>query len=581
GLVGALLAVLSLYFFLRRLDSTSIVALSIPFSILAACGVLFFMGKSLNMLSTMGLMLSIGMLVDNAVVILESIDRVHRTEKDPHKAALEGSKQVSIAVAASTATTLIVFLPLVVGGKTDLTTWLQEVGISLSIALTCSLLASLTLIPLMSAHFLKRKRTEPSPFMERFEARYAKALAFTLRRRWATAGLLVIGLVIGFLPFATGMVESAIFAAHVNDRMFIRYEFSDFTYKSDAEETVDIVEAAIEPYRDEFWIDSVYSYYGENEAGTVLNLARKDLSDDEAKELQKRIREILPTVAGVKLFFDNDSQSGGSTTQFAVRFFGQDTEQLRPFADEAMRRLETLDGIRDVRSSLRGTQREIRVSVDREKAQRLGLSAGDVADIFSFTLGSMRLRRFNAGDREVETWLALRLEDRQDIEDLKAITINRIEGRPILLGDVARFDIVPQANEIRRENRKARVSVMATYEGDTWDETRKAIAAQMDAFELPPGSSWSWNDRIIEQQDQSAQMGINFLLALVLVYLVMASLFESLAQPFAILFSIFFAIPEGQADRQRGEVDLPLRPAQPARPRALGADRVGRRDLLP
>jgi HAE1 family hydrophobic/amphiphilic exporter-1 len=192
---------------------------------------------------------------------------------------------------------------------------------------------------------------------------------------------------------------------------------------------------------------------------------------------------------------------------------------------------------------LRGNQREVRVSIDRDKAQRLGLTAGDVADIFSFTLGSMRLARFNAGDREVETWLALRLEDRENIEDLRQLSINRINGRPVLLGDIATFEIVPLANEIRRENRKARVSVTATYEGESWDEMQQQIEAQMDAFALPPGTSWSWNDRIIEQQDQNAQMGVNFLLALLLVYLVMASLFESLAQPFAILFSIPFALP--------------------------------------
>jgi HAE1 family hydrophobic/amphiphilic exporter-1 len=543
GLIGALLSILTLYFFLRRLDSTSIVALTIPFSLLATCAVLFFTGKSLNMLSAMGLMISVGMLVDNAVVILESIDRVHRTEKDPAEAALKGSKQVSVAVTASTLTTLIVFLPLVVGGKTALVTWLQEVGIALSIALSCSLLASLTLIPLMSAHFLKRKRTEPSRFLTWLELRYARVLAFTLRRKVVTGVLLVAALAIGFLPFATGMVDSAIFAAAVNNRIFIQYEFSDYTFKSEAEDVVDIVEAAVEPHREAFHIRSVYSYYGDNEAATVLNLDRDDLGDEAFRDLQKQVREALPTLPGVRLVFEDDSRSGGTTTQFAVRLFGQDTEQLRPFAEETMRRLEAMEGVQDVRNSLRGNQREIRVSVDREKAQRLDLSAGDIADVFSFTLGSMRLARFNAGEREVETWLALRLEDREDIEDLKALSINRVDGVPVLLGDVASFEIVPQANEIVRENRKARVSVTATYEGEDWESTEELIAAQMDSFELPPGSSWSWSDRILEQQDQDAQMGINFLLALALVYLVMASLFESLAQPFAILLSILFALP--------------------------------------
>jgi HAE1 family hydrophobic/amphiphilic exporter-1 len=543
GLIGALLSIISLYFFLRRFDSTLIVAMSIPFSLLATCAVLFFTGKTLNMLSAMGLMISIGMLVDNAVVILESIDRVHRTEKDPAKAALKGSRQVSIAVAASTATTLIVFLPLVVGGRTSLTTWLQEVGIALSIALTCSLLASLTLIPLMSAHFLKRKQTPPSRFLNWLEGLYVRMLAFTLRRKFVTAVLLIVALVIGFLPFATGMVNSEIFAATVNNRIYIGYEFADYTFKSEAEEAVNVVEAAMEPKREEFFVKSVYSYFGENTGATVLNLNREDLNDKQFRELQSQVREALPELPGVKLSFMGGNGGDDGTTQFSLRFFGQDTEQLRPFAEEAMRRLESMDGIHDVNNSLRGNQREVRVSIDRDKAQRLGLTAGDVADIFSFTLGSMRLARFNAGEREVETWLALRLEDRQDINDLRQLNVNQVNGRPVLLGDIANFEIIPRANEIRRENRKARVSVTASYEGEDWDKTQEQIAAQMDAFALPPGTSWSWNSRIIEQQDQDAQMGVNFLLALLLVYLVMASLFESLAQPFAILFSIPFALP--------------------------------------
>jgi HAE1 family hydrophobic/amphiphilic exporter-1 len=546
GTIGALLAILSLYFFLRRFDSTFIVSLSIPFSILAACGILFFMDKTLNVLSMMGLMLAVGMLVDNAVVVLESIDRTHRTEEDREKAALTGAKAVSTAVAAATITTLIVFLPLVVGAKAELTTWLREIGIAITIALACSLFSSLTLIPLMSAHFLGRKKAKEVKSIAWLETRYASVLGWTLRHRVKTFFILVFTIGIGFVPFATGMVESAIFSGTINERLYLRYEFSDFTYKSEAERAVDRVEAVLDPRREDLLIDSIYSFYTENRAGTVMVLSRKDLEDNEVKELRKEIREALPEIAGVKLYFDDDAESGGSTTYFAVKFFGQDTGLLERFAAEAARRLETLQGIQDVRTSFRDAQREVQVRIDREKALRAGLSPQDLADVFSFTLGSMRLPRFNAGQREVDTWLALRLEDRENVADLKRIQIGGGAGgaKPVLLGDIATFEVVPRAREISRENRKVRVAVRATYEGDDWKETQEEISQLMDAFDLPPGYSWSWNDRIIEQQNQNAQMGVNFLLALVLVYLVMASLFESLAQPFAILlFSILFALP--------------------------------------
>jgi HAE1 family hydrophobic/amphiphilic exporter-1 len=544
GTIGALLAIVVLYFFLRRFDSTIIVSLSIPFSILATCGVLFFMGKSLNILSMMGLMLAVGMLVDNAVVVLESIDRTHRTEPSREKSALEGAKAVSVAVAASTLTTIIVFLPLVVGGKTELITWLKEIGVTITIALACSLFSSLTLIPLMSAHFLGRRKPKPVQSIAWLEERYVSVLGWTLKHPAKAFLGLVLVMTVGIIPFPAGLVEWAIFSGTVNERLYIDYQFSDHTYKSEAEDYVNEVEPILWEKREELGIESIYSFFTENRAGSTLVLARADLDDDEIRELRQEIRDILPELAGVKLMFDDDSESGGSTTYFAVKFFGQDTAVLEALATEAARRLETVEGVEDVRASSRDAQREVRVKIDRDKAERLGLTAQDMADIFSFTLGGMRMPRFNAGEREVETWLALRLEDRQNLDDLQKLQIGGgPDGRPIQLGDVASFQVVPRPREIVRENRKVRVAVNATYDGEKWKDAEGEIAGLMDAFDLPPGYSWSWSDRILEEGQREAEMGVNFLLALLLVYIVMASLFESLAQPFAILFSILFALP--------------------------------------
>ncbi len=544
GIVGSLLAVACLFVFLRRFDSTFIVSLSIPFSVIATCGVLYFVGGSLNILSMMGLMLAVGMLVDNAVVVLESIDRRHRTEPDREVAAIVGSRQVAVAVATSTLTTVIVFLPLLVGAKTDIATWLKEIGVAITIALGCSLVSAMTLIPLTAAHVLGHRKTKPVPFVERLEERYVRALAWTLRHRAKTGGLLAGGLVVGLLPFFTGLVDAAMFSGARNERLFMRYEFADFTFKSEAERAVTTVEDFLAQRQQEYEIESVYSYYTENEGQTTITLERKNLSDEEFKNLRETIRDALPVQAGVRVVFDEDSEGGGNSTYFDVRFFGQDTALLRTFAVEAERRLATVEGVQDVRTPFRQARREVHVKVDREKARRAGLTAQDVADIFSFTLGSMRLPRFNAGEREVETWLALRLEDRENLEDLRQIQIGGGDGgRPVLLGEIAHFEIVPRPAEIVRENRKVTVAVSATYEGEEWDEAKEEIEGLMNAFELPPGYSWGWNDRILESEGHSQQMMINMLLALALVYIVMASLFESLAQPFAILLSIPFALP--------------------------------------
>jgi HAE1 family hydrophobic/amphiphilic exporter-1 len=544
GAIGGLLAVLVLYFFLRRLGSTLIVSMSIPFSVVAACGALYFLGATLNILSMMGLMLGVGMLVDNAIVVLESVDREQRRERDPKQAALAGAGHVALAVTTSTMTTLIVFLPLILGAGNQLTVFLREMGIAIALAMAASLLSSLTLIPLVSAHFLKVRPPKPVASVAWLEERYARLLGWTLRHRVATGVLVVAGLVSGFVPFLLDLVPTGFFSATTNERLRINYEFSDFAYKSDGERAVSQVERFLHANAARFLVGGVYSFYRENEASTTITLARPDLSDREMQELRTKLRPELPKIPGVRLSFDDDSaEAGGSSTFFAVKLFGQDSEVLGRLAEEAERRLATVEGVEDVTSPIHRGRREIQVSIDRDKAMRLGMTAQDVSNLFSFTLGGMRLKQFDAGDHEVETWLALRQEDRTSLDDLKRIQVASAGATPVTLGDVATFQVVRREQEIQRENRKVKTEVRAVYEGKDWDRSKERIATLMDAFDLPPGYSWSWDDRILEQDGQGQQMAVNFLLALALVYLVMASLFESLAQPFAILFAIPFALP--------------------------------------
>jgi HAE1 family hydrophobic/amphiphilic exporter-1 len=542
GIIGALMAILCLYLFLRRFASTLIVALSIPFSVVAACGALYFMGKTLNLLSMMGLMLGVGMLVDNAIVVLESIDRTRRDEPDPRRAALLGARGVTTAVVAATATTLIVFLPLVVGGTTELTVWLREVGITISLALGCSLLSSLTLIPLMASH-MKRRRADAERRTGWLENTYAAVLAAILRRR-KLAGLgLVLVLAAGAAPMAAGLLPMEPFSAHVNTRLGLGYEFKDFRYKSQAEDVVDIVEAHLYAHADEFEVDEVYSYFAENTAGTVVLLRRDDLDDDDVKALRARIRDSLPAIPGVQVRFDEDAQSGGDSTYFSVQLYGRDGEVLRRLSEEAAAAIEGIDGMRDVSTSLQHGRDEIQVAIDRERALRRDVTPQDAAEAFAFTLGGQPLPRFRDGEREVDTSLALRIEDRASLADLQGIAFPVEQGQPVRLGDIAGFEIVHRPRELVRENRQGNAWVRATFEGEDWEAAREVVEQRMNALELPMGYVWSWDARTLESDTQAREMGINFLLALALVYLVLASLFESVTQPIAIVLSIFFAIP--------------------------------------
>lgn len=544
GLIGALMAIVCLYAFLRRIDSTIIVALSIPFSVIVACGALYFLGKSLNLLSMMGLMLGIGMLVDNAIVVLESIDRQRDTETDPRVAALQGAKAVTAAVTSATATTLIVFLPLVLGGATELTVWLKEVGLTISLALVCSLLSSLTLIPLVSTRLLRARPTRVGPRApSRTASAYARTLVWTFAHpRWSA--LLLIGtLAAGIAPLAAGQVPTQPFSARVNERLELRYEFADFHYKSQAEAVVEKVEAYLFAEAEALQIDEIYSYFGENTAATSIVLTRRDLDDEAVRALRSTIREGLPATPGVTVRFWEDADAGGDSTYFSVQLYGRDVETLEALTQRSAAAVGSIRGIEDVSSSFQHGQDEIEVVIDRERAVRRGITPQDAAEAFGFTLGGMPLPRFRDGTREVDTSLALRIEDRASLSDLQGISFPVSEGASVRLGEIAKFSKVSTAHTIERENRRTNAWVRATYEGEDWDAAREEIAAAMNGLSLPSGYQWSWDKRTLARDAQGEQMLINFVLAIALVYIVLASQFESLAQPLAIVLAIAFAVP--------------------------------------
>jgi len=541
GMIGGLLAVVVLFFFLRRWDTTLIVSLAIPMSIISSAIVLYFLGKTLNVLSMMGLMLGVGLLVDDAIVVLESIFRVHSQGRPAAEAAIAGTRQVAGAVVSSTLTTVIVFLPLVVGSKNELTVWLGEIGIAISLTILSSLLVSMTLIPLMASKIMSARHATNPRWMDWLTERYVRTLRFTFKHRWATFGATIVLLATAALPFVLGL-QTAIFAGARNERVRLVYEFSDFHYKEEAEEAVSRIEKWFFGRKDELGIDSIYSFFQENEAATIAQFVRKDISDLESKAIKQKIREGLPKLAGVRLRFeDDDAQTGGSSTSFQVSFSGEDSTRLAQLASDAATRLSRFPGIEDVKSSAENSREEIQVVLNRERAASYGLSPRDLSQAFAFTLGGQRLRKYNAGEKEVDLILMMSQKDVSTLDDLKSFVLGA-NGRGVTLGTLADFNVVRKPKNIERENRKTSVTVRATYDGKDWNTTRESVKQAMDQMKLPPGYHWSFGAAIQEQDAQNQQMLVNFLLALALIYIVIASQFESLAHPLAILVSIPFAL---------------------------------------
>ncbi len=540
GLLGGVFAVLVLYLFLRRLATTLIVALAVPISILVTVGVLHALGLTLNVMSLMGLMLAIGMLVDNAVVVVENIHRhQHRAPADQVEATMRGVSEVALAVTAGTLTTAIVFAPMIISQADQVSLFLKHVSISICVALGVSLLISLTVVPLLTSR-LPAGGSAPvgaSRWLQWLTARYGTLLDGLLRRR-GVAGLLILGTLLSVA--VPGALVTQDFFPNDNSERELRlfYHLTD-TYTVDrVEATVDRVEDYLFANQDTLEIASVYSYYRADHANSTILLTpegRRTVDDIEAQ-----IRADLPKLPIARPSFTWESGGGGESIRVTVR--GPSSEILADLADEVERRLSVVDGLQDVRSEARRGEQEVRVVVDRDRARQYGLSSQQVGQTVSAALRGQPLRRFRTATGEVEMRLLFQEADRQTVDQLRTLSLQDATGRPVPLAALARLETARGPRSIERENRTTTVGVTAGLRDLTRGEAQDRIRGVLGSMALPTGYAWGFGERVQREEEQQATLLLNLLLALALIYLVMAALFESLIHPAAIWTSILFAI---------------------------------------
>ena len=585
GLIGSLLAVVVIYLFLRRMRNTLIASVAMPFCVISACVFLYLTDRSLNVLTMMGLMLAVGMLVDNAIVVLESIFRKQEQGLSAPEAARLGAREVGMAVTASTLTSIIVFAPIVLSNTNEIMVWMSEVGITISVTLVFSLLICLTLVPMLAARTplegqgsqgtvraRAKKIASPNaapnavsneasntapdaaPNAVPNEGRWLTALrnGYLRMLRWtAIAHPMRTGLV--FIPLfivvtimamkATGF-EPEVMGDRGVKRSEVEFwlEFSDNTNLYAVHDRVLELEEFLLPLRDSHGVESVYCWYYDNNASFALIYPKEEpLSVDQVKQMREFLRESLPEIAGVTYRFGTEEESGQGAKTMAVTLFGEDTELLTEISEEAHRRLSSLDDLEDVRTDIQEGADEVRVVLDREQGGRFGVDSRTLASILGLTFRGIPLREFQGETREIDMDIVLEPSDRRNIDNLARLPISYRDGRPILLGQIARFEMGKGAQRIHREQQKTAITVRGSYEGDNYSALQDRVERVMNTLDLPSGYSWSFSRQLQEEAAEQNEMLINVLLALCCVYLLMAALFESLLHPLVIMLCIPFA----------------------------------------
>jgi len=543
GLLGGLLAIIVLYLFLRHVTTTLIVTASVPFSILITLGALYFAGLTLNILSMMGLMLAVGMLVDNAVVVTESIFRHRAENKDkPLQMTLKGVREVGLAVIAGTATTIIVFAPMIVGTKTDIMVFLTHVATTIIVALLASLLIAQTLVPMLAARVAVPPVPKSGALITRLTRRYERGLGWILEHPWWTALGIFLTCVIGVLPLALSLVKFDTFPQDVGRRLFMPYHIEGEQSLERMESAVDQIEEYLFSRQEEFNIRSIYSFYDLERAQSTLLLTDEEDATLSTREVIERIEKDMPTLAIGKPSFEFDQQGGGEG--FSLQISGDSTTVLNELGVDVSRFLSSVEGLKDVRSDAESGDKEVRVVIDRDRAGAAGLTTREIAETIAIAMRGQNLREFRGEYGEVAVRLAFREDEKQSIEQLASLPIYKPDGDRITLGSVASLHIGRSPDAIRRTDRQTSVVLEGNLEEEsTLDDVRPRVEELMGQIELPPGYSWKFG-RGFERQDETQQMmATNIILGVACIFLVMAALFESLLFPFSIILgSIVFSI---------------------------------------
>jgi hydrophobic/amphiphilic exporter-1 (mainly G- bacteria), HAE1 family len=541
GLVGGALAMVILFAFLRRFTPTLIVGAAIPVSLIFTIAILYVTGATINVITLSGLMLAVGMLIDNAVVVVENIFRHREGGDEATEAAITGASEVGLAVVAGTLTTIIVFAPLFFMTPNMMGTQMREFGMSISFAMVASLGVAFTLVPLLAVWLLRGKMPGEGRVFGALSRGYRRFLDRILDHRVATA-------MVAFAVFAAGgyvLYTLPMELMPEEDQRFIRLTVNtprDMSFE-DRDRLFAGVEQLLLANREELEIENVSAFSGPNWNNVMLSLkSYGDGAQLSAAEISERIQEQLPVVPGVEW---RQRRSWGAGGRVQVRLIGESTDMLAVLAEQVEWRLSNeVAGLVNLENSLQAGNEEIRVRVDRQAAERQGLTSTDVAQAVSGALRGSVSTRFRTGDREIDILAQLREEDRVSIGQLGNLAIGTPGGGNIPLATVADLQVVGGPQDISRENRRTSLTVTGEIaSGSNREAALAEVQAVMRDMELPIGYTWDLGRQFREEQQQFGEMGFAAILALILIYILLAALFESMLLPVIIYFSIFFAAP--------------------------------------
>ncbi|MFQ5743207.1 MAG: efflux RND transporter permease subunit [Acidobacteriota bacterium] len=558
---GALFALGTLFFFLRRVRMTLVVTLAIPFSLLVSVATLYFIGWSLNIITMMGLMICVGLVVDNSIVVIENIYRRSQEGDSPELAAERGGSEVALAITIATLTTVVVFVPLILmNDDVGFSFYMLRLGVPTIVGILASLIIALTLIPLLTLRLTRARSAVESASISAASHAYRRAAIWVLSHRLDATILLLLVSASMVIP-ASNLAFSDEAQGNINN---IQIQFDlpqNLTLDEVALLTADI-EAHLNTHRDEWDIRTITSRISAGSARVEIFLrpaprtswwqyaahefTERYLGYPAGKptraEVMEQLPNAIPDYPGTRWQIEGGNEEDSTDQTVVVVLYGDDTSSLVQLASQAEARLRAVPGVLSVRSALERGKDYLRVVVDRQLAEQAGVSAQLAARTVNYALRGVELPEMRLGEREVDIHVQASKEDRRNLQQLRDLRVTTSDGGEIPLAAVARFQVARNLGSIHRRDGKTSLSVRVVTSDRDLGAVYNAIDSTMNALPLPEGTSWDKGERFSQMQQSSQAQLFGLLLAITFVFILMGMLFESFLLPFSIILTLPLAL---------------------------------------
>lgn len=558
ALLSGIIAFFVLLLFLRNPVTSLVIAISIPTSIMATFALMYVTGINMNVISMGGVAIGIGMLVDNSIVVLDSIYQYYERGYLPAEAAEIGAKEVAMAIMASTLTTVAVFLPVsLVGGTTG--SMMKNLSFTIIYALGSSFVVSVTFVPMACALLLSREQKERKwkglisrildvwdTLLDKLNRTYEKILRWTLKHRKMTV-LTVLLVFIGSL--CTVPITGMDFMQQMDEGVAsISVEMPNGTDLDATEETILEVLYRLQTIPE---AETVYANVGAgmmtvgtSTGNVTMNLVKKTDRSRSTEEVCEEIKTLLGDIPGADITVSASDDSMGSlgSADVTVNVYGYDAPRLHEIELDLVERLSRVEGLSDVTGSTGETVPEAMVTIDRSKASRYGITTAAIAGALNTAISGTTATAYKVNGSEIDVVLRYNTEELNYLSDLQNMTVTSAYGTQVPLSDVAKVSMGESATSIYRENQKNYVTLEANAKGLSGSEAQKLAKEVLDAYSFPEGYNYKFSGMLEMMNDSFSKLTTAMIVAILLVYMIMASQFESLRYPAIVMFSMPLAI---------------------------------------